>query len=86
MRTIALLFALPAAIAYAQANPAPAASPAPPAEPAVEQTASPELVGELVKEVGGVGTMAAAVSTMSKLDSGGVPAPPRRRGPQVAGT
>jgi hypothetical protein len=51
MRTLALLFALSPAFAYAQ-DPAPAASPAAAAEPTVEQTASPELVGELVKETG----------------------------------
>src|SRR5215471_12628267 len=64
MRTLALTLLLPAAVAYAQSNPAPApqqpdaaqaapaAQPAPAAEPSVEQTASPELVGQLVNELG----------------------------------
>ena len=51
MRTLALLLALSPVLAFAQ-EPAPAASAAPAAGLTVEQTASPELVGELVKEVG----------------------------------
>ena len=47
MRKIALLLVLPASLAYAQTEAPPA-----PAEPTVEQTASPEVVGELVKETG----------------------------------
>jgi hypothetical protein len=45
MRTLALLLALPVALAQAQTAPAPA-------EPSVEQTANPELVGQLVNELG----------------------------------
>lgn len=56
MRTLSLFLALPVAVASAQ-EPAPPASTPPastaaaPAEKTVEQTASPELVGELVKEL-----------------------------------
>ena len=49
MRTFAFLVALCPALSYAQA---PAASPAAAAELTVEQTASPELVGDLAKETG----------------------------------
>ena len=49
MRTLALLVALSPAFAHAQETAAP---PAAAAEPTVEQTASPEIVGELVKETG----------------------------------
>jgi hypothetical protein len=58
MRTLALTLAIPAALVYAQSNPAPApqqpeaAPPAPAAEKSVDQTASPELVGQLVNELG----------------------------------
>lgn len=64
MRTLALTLVLPAALAFAQSNPAPApqqpegsqpattAEPAQAAEPSVEQTASPELVGQLVNDLG----------------------------------
>jgi hypothetical protein len=52
MRTLALLVAVPAALAYGQTNPEPAASPAAVAQKTVEQTASPELVGQLVNELG----------------------------------
>jgi Protein of unknown function VcgC/VcgE (DUF2780) len=58
MRTLALTLAIPAALAYAQSNPAPApqqpeaSQPAPSAEKSVDQTASPELVGQLVNELG----------------------------------
>jgi len=61
MRTLAVLLALPAALAYAQSSqppasqepPAqpPAASAPEPAETTVEQTASPELVGQLVTQL-----------------------------------
>ena len=55
MRTLALLLAMPIGIASAQ-EPAPATPPtstmAAPAEKTVEQTASPELVGDLVKDLG----------------------------------
>src|SRR5262245_8924101 len=44
MRTLALLLALPVALADAQATQAPP-------EPSVDQTASPELVGQLVNEL-----------------------------------
>jgi hypothetical protein len=61
MRKVALLLAVPAALAYGQSNPpaqAPAQSqPSAPqdaatAEKTVDQTASPELVGQLVNELG----------------------------------
>ena len=52
MRTLALILAVPVAIATASAQDAPPASTAAaPAETTVDQTASPELVGELVKEL-----------------------------------
>jgi hypothetical protein len=60
MRMLALLLVVPATIAFAQSNdPPPQAAPPPPAsesapapaEPTVDQTASPELVGQLVKEL-----------------------------------
>jgi hypothetical protein len=56
MRTLALILAVPAALAYGQSNPppesqAPVAAPAA-AEQAAPQTASPELVGQLAKETG----------------------------------
>ena len=62
MRTLVAFFAIPAALASAQSiqssvqNPPPqsqppAASAPAAAEPTVEQTASPELVGQLVKEL-----------------------------------
>ena len=52
MRTFTLLLAVPFVIAYGQ-DPAPpaATTAAAPAEKTVEQTASPEVVGELVKEL-----------------------------------
>jgi hypothetical protein len=55
--TLALLVTLAAAVASAQENPAPAtqapaATTAAPAEPSVDKTASPELVGQLVNELG----------------------------------
>jgi hypothetical protein len=56
MRTLSLLLAVPVALATAQ-EPAPPGStppgstPSAPAEKTVEETASPELVGELVKEL-----------------------------------
>jgi hypothetical protein len=52
MRALALLFAVPAALAYGQTTPEPASNPAAAAQTTVEQTASPELVGQLVNELG----------------------------------
>lgn len=64
MRTFALVLAVPVAIATAasaqDAPPAPPASTAAPAEKTVEQTASPELVGGLVKELAITPTQAQA--------------------------
>lgn len=55
MRILVFLLAVPAVIAFAQ-EPAPATPPssaaAPVTEKTVEQTASPELVGQLVSELG----------------------------------
>jgi len=60
MRTLVVFLAIPAALASAQSTQAsaqnpqsqpPAASAPAAAEPTVEQTASPELVGQLVKEL-----------------------------------
>lgn len=57
MRTLALLVTLIPAVAAAQTNPAPAAQAPPattaaPSDAAADKTASPDLVGELVKELG----------------------------------
>ena len=52
MRTLVLLLVIPAAVAYGQSNPAPPGNPAAAAAQSVEQTASPELVGQLVNELG----------------------------------
>jgi Protein of unknown function VcgC/VcgE (DUF2780) len=54
MRILTLFIALPVAVASAQDPPAttpPTSTVAAPAEKTVDQTASPELVGELVKEL-----------------------------------
>ena len=61
MRTLVAFLAIPAAVAFAQSSQPPEQNPpaqsqppaasAPAAEPTVEQTASPELVGQLVKEL-----------------------------------
>jgi hypothetical protein len=62
MRTLVAFLAMPAALAFAQASQPPdqgppaqgkplAASAPAPSEPTVEQTASPDLVGHLVKEL-----------------------------------
>jgi Protein of unknown function VcgC/VcgE (DUF2780) len=51
MRSLAFLLFVPAGLAYAQATTAPAATPAPAAEKTVAQTASPELVEQLVGEL-----------------------------------
>lgn len=53
MRTLAVLLVVPAAIAYGQATqaPPPAVDAQASAGPTVEQTASPELVGQLVKDL-----------------------------------
>jgi len=53
MRTLALLLLVPSGLAYGQSSPAPAAAAATaPTEKTVDQTASPELVGQLVNELG----------------------------------
>ena len=60
MRTLAVLVVLPAVLAYGQSTQAPPAQNPPaeppaapaPAEPTVDQTASPELVGHVVSELG----------------------------------
>jgi uncharacterized protein VcgC/VcgE DUF2780 len=51
MLSLALLLAVPLAVASGQDAPPPTTTGAAPAEKTVEQTASPELVGELVKEL-----------------------------------
>jgi Protein of unknown function VcgC/VcgE (DUF2780) len=53
MRTLALMLFVPAGLAYAQATTtmAPAAAPAPATEKTVEQTASPDIVGQMVSEL-----------------------------------
>ena len=52
MRNVAFLLFVPAGLAYAQATTtAPAATPAPAAEKTVDQTASPDLVGQMVREL-----------------------------------
>lgn len=51
MRMLAMILAVSAAVAAAQEPAPPASTAAAPAEKTVEQTASPELVGGLVKEL-----------------------------------
>jgi uncharacterized protein VcgC/VcgE DUF2780 len=55
MWTLALLLLVPSGLAHGQSGPAPAAATAAataPSEKTVDQTASPELVGQLVNELG----------------------------------
>lgn len=52
MRRLALLFVVPGAFAYGQSSQPPASSPAAPSEKTIAATANPELVNQLVNELG----------------------------------
>jgi hypothetical protein len=59
---------VPSGLAYGQSSPAPAAAPAAataPTEKTVDQTATPELVGQLVNELGITPTQAQGVLAFS---------------------